>query len=538
MAKLYARQTALNDVKGRLDYISNPDRQENLLAVCDTAADLLNGEYWNVLATESQEAFKKYGQKTRMKWNVETGLMELQTLQAVEGREIVLKLSNALRRRMTDQEIVQSAAKDLSQILDRPVRVALHYNELKNNLHLHIIYSERELLKNSKVKIASRALFYDEKGKRCYRKTEILDEQGRVRVGCKIVPKGEAYETKCFARADPKYSDGRWLEKVKAEQLVPLLNGRLRGDQEVWKYDPATGELPQQHIGNKLLRTNPQKAEEIRRYNENVMRFNDMVRDGWIDLEDALVIQEAMRHEKEKNDILERFIRSMEEHRSKSLKYKIEQHRRDAANWKKYRELRDRTWRTFVEAQRVETRAIYQAKRANYLLYLQNSFEIDPTTQERQMFRRSILEENGYFEQRAVNDEIIRKHTEQLRNVRAYQSVAKQHQIIMRKLMLAGAEQRVIDNAMNDFAEAMHALEYYAANPAENDYEGRRLKVAQFSLEQAQKRAERYIAKQQAQTEISALMTIADYEHQEFENGRLVTLDMDKMLKKEQDLAH
>lgn len=520
MAKLYARQTALTDVRGRLDYISNPDRQENLLAVCDTAPD----GYWDNLARESQEAFRRHGETARMKLNPETGRMELKPLHAVEGREIVLKLSNALRKRMTDEQIVRVAAEELSRILDRPVCVALHYNKSQSNLHLHIIYSERELLKEPQVKIAPRALFFDENGKRRYRKTDILDDQGRVRVGCKIIPKGEVYETKCFARADPKYADRRWLEQIKAEQLVPLLNGRLRGDKTIWKYDPATGELPQQHISKKLVASNPQKAEEIRRYNQNVMRFNDMVRDGIIDLEDALTIQESMRHKKEKNAILERFIQSM----SRTVDYQIEQRRKEQANWKRYRELRDKTWEIFLEAQRAETRTIRQYRKANYDLYLQNSYEIDRETEERKMFSRDRLERNGYFEQRAANDEIIRQHKEQLRELRAYQSVAKQHQTIMRELMLAGAEQWVIDNAMDNFADAMGLLKYYAANPEQNDFEGRRLKVAQFSLEQAQKRAERYIAKQQAQAETSQLMTIAEQEYKAFVSHDLVNHDTPK----------
>lgn len=513
MAKLYARQTALTDVRGRLDYISNPDRQENLLAVCDTTT----GDYWNILARECQASFEKYGQKN---------------LQAVEGREIVLKLSNALQERMTDQQIVQTAAGKLSQILDRPVCVALHYNKSKNNLHLHIIYSERKQLKEPKIKTAPRALFFDETGKRRYRKAEILDDAGRVRVGCKIVPKGEVYETKHFTRADPKYADRRWLEQVKAEQLVPLLNGPLRGDRPVRKYDPLTGELPQQHISNKLAGANPQRAEEIRRYNENVLRFNDMLHNGLIDLESALTIQEDMRHKKEKNDILERFIRSMEQ----QVDYQIRQGRRDAANWKRYRELRDQAWQTFIEAQRIETRAIYRYKKANYDLYLQNSYLVDRETEERKMFSPSQLERNGYFEQREANDQIIRQHKEQLRALRAYQNVAREHQALMRELMLAGAEQRVVDSAMEDFARAMQSLEHYAANPEENDFEGRRLKVAQFSLEQAQKRAERYIAKRQAEAESSALMTIADLEHREFENGRLVIYDTEKALQKEREV--
>ena len=43
-------------------------------------------------------------------------------------------------------------------------------------------------------KIATRNMFYDENGKHVRTKKEILDENGQIREGCKIIPKGEAYE--------------------------------------------------------------------------------------------------------------------------------------------------------------------------------------------------------------------------------------------------------------------------------------------------------------------------------------------------------
>lgn len=52
----FVRQYKLDDVKGRLDYVSNPDRQEHLFASFDTAGTDTFGDY---LAGESQKAFKQ-----------------------------------------------------------------------------------------------------------------------------------------------------------------------------------------------------------------------------------------------------------------------------------------------------------------------------------------------------------------------------------------------------------------------------------------------------------------------------------------------
>ena len=48
-------------------------------------------------------------------------------------------------------------------------------------------------------KIASRNMFYDETGKHVRTKKEILDEDGNLRPGCKVIKKGEVYETKFFS---------------------------------------------------------------------------------------------------------------------------------------------------------------------------------------------------------------------------------------------------------------------------------------------------------------------------------------------------
>ena len=68
---------------------------------------------------------------------------------------------------------------------------ALHHNKRKTNLHIHLIFSERQAFETPEEKIASRNMFYDENGKHVRTKKEILDESGEIRPGCKIIRKGE-----------------------------------------------------------------------------------------------------------------------------------------------------------------------------------------------------------------------------------------------------------------------------------------------------------------------------------------------------------
>lgn len=533
MPKLYARQTVLHNVAGRIDYIGNPDRQEHLLAYRDTAADLLDGQFWKVLAAESRASFEKFGQKSRMVKNRDGNLIE-QMLDAVEARELVFKLDNDVLDRKSPEEILQSTTDRLEADLNRPVCAALHYNRKKNNLHIHVIFPERELLDQLTLKVAPRALFFDEQGKRCYKKGEILDDEGQLRPGCRIVPKGEVYESRCFGSVDQRFASKGWLKGVKTNTVLPLLNGPLKGSVEIREYDPSTGELAQQHVGNALMQANPEKAEEIWRYNRMVVRYNDLVVAGVIPREDALMLQAAVNASKDKASTLEMIldhahaedlpkIEPPRDGRKKALDDIItgaaKKAAADAELWRRYRQIRDDAWEIFLEAQRREMRAIRELRQENYLLYLANSTSVgtDENGKEiRRMNSRDKLEVSGYFEDRQANLDAMQTHRDSLKQLRACQEVAKERQAIMRSLLLAGADEAAIREAMQGFEQAMRLLQQYAADP-DADFEGRRLKAARWSAEQARKRAEAHVQRLTKERETSTLMEAAEREYQAFE---------------------
>lgn len=325
MPNLYARQTALTNVGGRIDYISNPARQEHLLAVHDGAADLLDGAYWRTLAQECKATQKHTSADRR----------------GVQGRELVIQLSNALLQRMTPEQIASKLAASFEKQYHRPCIVAIHWNKAKTNLHAHLIYAERELLQKPEEKVATRTLFFGEDGKRCYKKAAILDDAGELRPGCRIVAKGDVYERRCFGAVDPTFSSKAWLHAAKKEWLLPLRNGELRGDIEITEYDPSSGKLPQQHVG-KVKDVNSSAALEtvarIRKYNKQVRDYNRMVDTGLVHPAVAADIQTQVGKSRDKSHVLhammERLIAAMkaiaekmkeEQGRKKSLLDQISQ---------------------------------------------------------------------------------------------------------------------------------------------------------------------------------------------------------------------
>lgn len=311
MPNLYARQTALTNVGGRIDYISNPDRQEHLLAVYDGAADLAAGAYWRQLAQECKAASKHAAPGRK----------------CVQGRELTIQLSNALPRRMSLEQIAEKLSRSFEEKYHRPCMVAIHFNKSMTNLHAHLIYSERDLLKEPEEKIATRALFFDEEGKRHYKKAEILDDAGELCPGCRIVKKGEVYERRYFSSVDQTFSHKGWLREAKKEWLLPLRNGELKGDVEITEYNKESGKLPQQHEGktrNSDSAAVREKNAQIKKYNQAVREYNQMVDAKLVPPAVATDVQEKIGKAKEKNLILVALVDRLREI-----------HRKLQADWKR-----------------------------------------------------------------------------------------------------------------------------------------------------------------------------------------------------------
>lgn len=58
-------------------------------------------------------------------------------------------------------------------------------------------------------------MFYDEQGKHIRTKKEILEENGNVRKGCKIVKEGEIYERNLFTAKKKLFKQENFVDEVK-----------------------------------------------------------------------------------------------------------------------------------------------------------------------------------------------------------------------------------------------------------------------------------------------------------------------------------
>ena len=183
-------------MRGRIDYISNPKRQEYLYATYHTEG--ATQEFWKNLARENQQDFKASGTKGS----------------CIEGRELIIALpENFIGYRADD--VVQLFTKIFHVRYGVECSAALHHNKAKTNYHIHLVFSERKPLNNPQVKIASRNMFYNENGKHVRTKKEILDENGNLREGCSIIPKGEVYESHLFDVKNEYFKSKAFTREVK-----------------------------------------------------------------------------------------------------------------------------------------------------------------------------------------------------------------------------------------------------------------------------------------------------------------------------------
>lgn len=146
---------------------------------------------------------------------------------------------------------------------------ALHYNKRQTNYHIHLIFSERKELTEPVVKIATRNMFYDETGRHCRTKKEILDADGNMRKGCYIIPKGEPYSGHYFEPKNPYFKSKKFMQELK-EGYTELINeqiGREENRLEVYRKDSIY--LPTKKIG----KNNP-NADFIRQNNKAIKDWN------------------------------------------------------------------------------------------------------------------------------------------------------------------------------------------------------------------------------------------------------------------------
>lgn len=233
----FIQMSKLSNIKGRIDYISDPKRQEYLYATFSTREDMT---FWDALAKECREEFKRFGTEGK----------------CIEARELIIALPEEYTQ-LDPRQVLQEFTEQFKKRYDVECVSALHHNKTKKNYHIHLIFSERRLLPEPDIKIASRSVFYDETCKRVRTKKEITGEDGQILKGCTVIKKGEAYESHLFTVKDDAFKNILFLDEAK-EFYTALINSHIHDPERRLKvFDPSSVYLPTKKIG----KNNPKAAE-------------------------------------------------------------------------------------------------------------------------------------------------------------------------------------------------------------------------------------------------------------------------------------
>ena len=248
----FIQLSKLPNVKGRINYIASPARQENLYAVYETT----ERKFWSELVKCNQGEFRKSGADG----------------QCIEARELIIALPESFTEYYPRRYVLALFTDHFKEQYGVECIAALHHNKRKTNYHIHLIFSERKKLEKPIIKVASRNMFYDERGVHVRTKKEILDEYGEIRPGCSVIKKGEVYEKKLFEAKNSWFKTTAFLDEVK-HSYTELINQEVPDEkQKLQVFEHGSLYLPTKKIG----KNNP-KAEEIAKDNEMRKEWNATV---------------------------------------------------------------------------------------------------------------------------------------------------------------------------------------------------------------------------------------------------------------------
>ncbi len=248
----FIEMAKLHDLSGRITYISSHAKQEHLYEVYTTEPDRA---FWRELAKCNQEEFEKSGTNGK----------------CIEARELMIALPESFISYDHDY-LLKKMVDEFKEKYGVECFAALHHNKRKTNLHIHMIFAERKRLDQPEEKTATRNMFYDEQGRHVRTKKEILDSEGNIRKGCKIIKKGEVYERKIFTIKDSRFKQESFLDEAKVF-YTDLINQMVIDDKDRLSIFDKNGP----YLATKKVGKNNPKAEAIKADNEIRMEWNRAV---------------------------------------------------------------------------------------------------------------------------------------------------------------------------------------------------------------------------------------------------------------------
>lgn len=279
MSFIFLRATPLSDVNGRIGYVTDPIRQEHLVATYDSTGD---PNFWHELALHCQKAARHSKSK-----------------KACEGREWIGAIPHvyAEKYKGKEEQLAQKISVLFKKITGTENSVAIHWNKNMTNFHFHIVVAENEEVNEiSYGEIASRNMYFDNMGDRTTKSKALDPVTKELLPGYSFVKKGTRREF--VKRFGPKKGlHQKCITKELKQKLADFYNEDILQDEfhEVFPSDSLL--IPQIHVGKG--RTKHEK--EVQEANNLILEYNRNVYE-WCDTAQYLSEEEI---EVEKNWLFE-----------------------------------------------------------------------------------------------------------------------------------------------------------------------------------------------------------------------------------------
>ena len=253
MANIYGRVTKISNAVGRSDYITDEKRQEEIVIHKESMK----------YTWKDHSAFEKSHQKTNVANN--------------EALEVHIALPNSLAQ---EKEKLEQICDDLAQEIvgeNKDYEYSVHWNHNLTNLHVHILFCERENQLNLEPKIYKKDIWHDkdthklakansENAILVHKKGDVQkDKEGNIK-----------YQTDIFKAKDKKFVESSWVhEKNRIIEKVMKSYGYNLEYQ-----DKESPYLAQKKLykgaGTDYLEKAKAWNTEVQRYNESVKQHIDI----------------------------------------------------------------------------------------------------------------------------------------------------------------------------------------------------------------------------------------------------------------------
>lgn len=248
MASVYGRVAKISNAVGRSDYITDEKRQEEIVLHKENMQ-----HSW-----EEHSAFEKAHQKTNVANN--------------EALEVHIALPNKLADRLVDlRKICDDMAHEIVGE-NKDYEYAVHWNHNRTNLHVHILFSERENQMDLEPKVYKKDIWQDkdthklakanaENAELVHKKGEIQrDKEGNIK-----------YQTDIFKAKDTRFIQSSFVhEKNRIVEKVMKSYG----------YDLEYQDKDSPYLAQKKLYKGASQdyLEKAREWNAEVQRYNEGVK--------------------------------------------------------------------------------------------------------------------------------------------------------------------------------------------------------------------------------------------------------------------